>query len=110
MNPMNQENVGAEVLPPVPLKVLSLMLGSRHRLGMLREIAHSGDGLIVMELAERLRLPRSNAAKHLKVLRDNGLVVANRAKMHRIPPGRLISQEQAVIDYGSCLLRLGGVK
>lgn len=49
-------------------------------------------------------------AKHLKVLRDQGLVVANRAKMHRIPPERLVSREEAVIDYGTCLLRLGAAK
>lgn len=109
-HPMSSESHPTAVFPPISLKIVASVLGSRHRLGILRELARSESGLIIVELAERLRMPRSNVAKHLKVLRDQGLVVANRAKMHRIPPERLVSREEAVIDYGTCLLRLGAAK
>ena len=110
LHPMTQESHPTAVLPPISLKIAASVLGSRHRLKMLRELALSESGLIIVELAERLKMPRTNVAKHLKVLRDQGLVVANRAKMHRIPPERLVSREEAVIDYGTCLLRLGAAK
>ena len=98
----------AAVLPAISFENLASGLGSPLRLRMLREIATSGSGLLIVELSERLGLKATNASKHMKVLRDHGMVVANRAGMNMIPPGRLVSREEAVIDYGTCKLRLGG--
>ncbi len=100
----------AVVLPAISFEALASGLGSALRIRMLREIAMSESGLLIVELSERLGMKATNASKHMKVLRDHGLVVANRAGMHMIPPGRLVSREQAVIDYGTCLLQLGSGK
>lgn len=100
----------ASVLPAISYETLASGLCSEIRLRMLREIAMSESGLIIVELSERLGLKATNASKHMKVLRDYGLVVANRAGMHMIPPGRLVSKAEAIVDYGTCLLRLGGGK
>jgi DNA-binding transcriptional ArsR family regulator len=91
---------------PLSFTALSSALGSPIRWKLLREVA-MGDGLIIVELAERLGLPASNASKHMKVLRDSGLVVVNRAGNHRIAPGRLVSRTEGIVEYGTCLLRLG---
>ena len=100
----------AAVLPAISFENLASGLGSPLRLRMLREIAMSESGLLIVELSERLGLKATNASKHMKVLRDHGLVVTNRAGMHNIPPGRLVSRDEAMMDYGTCLLRLGGGK
>jgi DNA-binding transcriptional ArsR family regulator len=80
-------------------------LGSPIRWRILREIS-LGEGLLIVELAERLGMKQGTVSKHMKVLRDHGLVVTNRAGQNLIPPGRLISAEEGILDYGNCLLRL----
>lgn len=110
MNTSSTDIPSAAALPAISLENLASGLGSPLRLRMLREIARSENGLMIVELSERLGMKAANASKHMKVLRDAGLVITNRAGMHTCPPGRLVSREDAVIDYGSCLLRLGGVK
>ena len=51
-------------------------------------------------------MKQGTISKHMKVLRDHGLVVTNRAGLNSIPPGRLVSAEEGIVDYGNCLLRL----
>ncbi|MES2437709.1 MAG: helix-turn-helix domain-containing protein [Verrucomicrobiota bacterium] len=92
-------------LPPLSFTALSSALGSPVRWKLLREVA-MGDGLIIVELAERLGLPASNASKHMRVLRDCGLVVVNRAGNHQITRGRLVSKNEGIVECGCCLLRL----
>jgi DNA-binding transcriptional ArsR family regulator len=110
MDTSSSDTPSAAVLPAISLDALASGLGSTIRLKMLREIAMSESGLLIVELSERLGLRATNASKHMKVLRDYGLVVTNRAGMHMIPPERLVSREEAVVDYGTCLLRLGAEK
>jgi DNA-binding transcriptional ArsR family regulator len=80
-------------------------LGSPIRWRILQEISR-GEGLLIVELAERLGMKQGTVSKHMKVLRDHGLVATNRAGLNSIPPGRLISAEEGIVDYGNCLLRL----
>lgn len=80
-------------------------LGSPVRWRILQEISR-GEGLLIVELAERLGMKQGTISKHMKVLRDHGLVTTNRAGLNSIPPGRLISAEEGIVDYGNCLLRL----
>ena len=82
-------------------------LGSPVRWRILQEISR-GEGLLIVELAERLGMKQGTVSKHMKVLRDHGLVATNRAGLNSIPPGRLISAEEGIVDYGNCLLRLQG--
>jgi len=108
MNTSSSDIPSAAVLPAISYEAMASGLGSEIRLKMLREIAMSENGLLIVELSERLGLKATNASKHMKVLRDHGLVVSNRAGMHMVPPGRLVSKAEAIVDYGTCRLRLGG--
>ena len=82
-------------------------LGSPIRWRILQELSR-GEGLLIVELAERLVMKQGTISKHMKVLRDQGLVATNRAGMNTIPPGRLVSAEEGIVDFGNCLLRLRG--
>ena len=88
-----------------PFAALASGLGSPIRWRILLEISR-GEGLLIVEVAERLGMKQGTVSKHMKVLRDHGLVVTNRAGLNSIPPGRLISTEEGIVDYGNCLLRL----
>lgn len=90
---------------PISLVSLASALGSVIRLKVLRELA-AGDALITVELAERVGIKAGTLGRHLKVLLRAGLVLQNRAGQYSIPPGRLVSREERILDYGSCLLRL----
>jgi DNA-binding transcriptional ArsR family regulator len=94
-------------LEPVSFAVLASALGSKTRLQILRELATS-DGLLVVELAERVRLRHPVVSDHMKVLREAGMVVKNRAGMYVIAPGRLVSKELGALDFGCCQLKLRG--
>lgn len=43
----------------------------------------------------------------MKILHSCGLVTKNRDGQYAIPPGRLVSEEERILDYDICLLRLG---
>lgn len=110
MSPMTHDSLPTANLPAVSFDTFTSGLCSEVRLRMLREIAMSVGGLLNVELSERLGMKATNVSKNIRVLRGFGLVVTSRAGLHTIPPGRLVSREEAVIDYGLCLLRLGGGK
>ena len=107
MDTTNTNEAAGTGLPAVSFHALSSALGSPARWALLREVA-MGDGLIIVELAERLGLSASNTSKHMKILRDTGLVIVNRAGNHRIAPERLLSKAEGLVDFGACLLRLNG--
>ena len=90
---------------PISLGSLASALGSVVRLKVLRELA-GGEALITVELAERMGIKAGTLGRHMKVLLRFGLVSQNRAGQYRIPPERLTSDEERILDYGSCLLRL----
>ena len=95
----------APVLPMLSHSQLAKVLGHPARWKILRELAR-GEGLLVVEVSVRVGVAQNTVSKHMRTMREAGLVVVNRAGMYSIPPDRLISSKEGVIDYGSCLLRL----
>ncbi|MFT5111444.1 MAG: ArsR family transcriptional regulator [Parasphingorhabdus sp.] len=70
-----------------------LSVGSAHRLEVLKALVKAGpDGLGVGQLQEKLKIPASTLAHHLRMLCDGGLIqqqkqgrsVVNRAKFDHI--------------------------
>lgn len=90
----------------ISLESLADGLGNGVRLRALRELA-AGEPLMTVELSERTGMIANTLSRHLKVLLRAGLVTQNRAGQYSIPAGRLVSTEERVLDYGTCLLRLG---
>ena len=87
------------------MTALASALGNVIRWQALRELA-AGDPLLMIELSERVGMVPNNLSRHMKVLLAEGLVTQNRAGQYAIPAGRLISKEERLLDYGTCLLRL----
>ncbi|GAA5481491.1 ArsR/SmtB family transcription factor [Haloferula sargassicola] len=85
---------------------MSQALGHPLRWGVLGELA-AGEPRMTVELAERLRVRANTLSKHLKVLKDAGLLVQNRAGLYSIPPAFPVDPEQREIDLGRCVLRFG---
>jgi DNA-binding transcriptional ArsR family regulator len=90
----------------ISLDTLSVALGHTLRLRALRELA-SGDALMTVQLAERMGVKQGTIGSHLRLLLANGFVTQNRAGQYAIPAGCLVSSEERILDYGTCLLRLG---
>lgn len=58
---------------------------------------------MVVELAERVGRRPDNVSKHLRVLRQAGVVISSRAGLYTIPARYLPHPGQ--IDFGHCLLK-----
>lgn len=91
---------------PISITSLASALGNSTRWKALRELA-GGEPLMTIELAERVGASANTLSRHMKVLLAGGLVTQNRAGQYAIPAGRLVSAEERILDYGTCLLRLG---
>lgn len=92
---------------PISITSLADALGNSIRWKALQELA-AGEPLMTIELAERIGTAANTLSRHMKVLLNAGVVSQNRAGQYAIPVGRLVSKEERVVDYGTCLLRLGG--
>ena len=91
---------------PISMAALASALGNRIRWRALQELA-AGEPLITIELSERTGLAGNTLARHMKILLAKGLVTQNRAGQYAIPAQHLVSKEERIVDYGTCLLRLG---
>jgi DNA-binding transcriptional ArsR family regulator len=91
---------------PISLECLSKGLAKTIRLKVLRDLA-SGNARMTVELSERLGVRQGTLTPHLRLLLANGFVTQNRAGQYAIPAGRIVSTEERILDYGTCLLRLG---
>jgi DNA-binding transcriptional ArsR family regulator len=91
----------------ISMKSLANALGYPVRWKALRELA-TGEPLLTVELSERIGVAANTLSRHMKILLVNGLVSQNRAGQYTIPMARIVSKEERVVDYGTCLLRLGG--
>jgi DNA-binding transcriptional ArsR family regulator len=92
---------------PISMTALASALGNPVRWRALQELA-AGEPLLTIELSERVGMPQNPFSRHMKVLLAAGLVTQNRAGQYAIPAVRLVSKEERVVDFGTCLLRLGG--
>lgn len=92
---------------PISMTALASALGNPVRWRALQELA-AGEPLLTIELTERIGgMAQNTFSRHMKVLLAAGMVTQNRAGQYAIPAGRLVSMEERVLDYGTCLLRLG---
>ena len=97
-------SVATGTTPAVPFDAMAMALGHPLRWRILAELS-DGAPLMVVELARRLGRSSALISKHLRVLRQAGMVVIGQAGLYRIPPQYLPSPGQRVVDYGPCLLR-----
>jgi DNA-binding transcriptional ArsR family regulator len=95
--------------PTICMAALADALGNTIRWRALQELA-TGESLMTIELSERTGKPPNALSRHLKILVQVGLITQNRAGLYSIPPQRIVSKEERILDYGACLLRLGGLK
>jgi DNA-binding HxlR family transcriptional regulator len=58
------------------------------------------------DLARRFGITLHAMSKHLRVLRDAGIVIMGRGRVHHIAPHLRPSAGSAEIDLGHCVLRL----
>jgi biotin operon repressor len=63
-----------------------------------------GSSLLKNEIADRTTLSMEDVTKHLKRLRDTGLVIAPRGKLYEIDPRLLADKANRVVDFGCCTL------
>ncbi|WP_353568586.1 ArsR/SmtB family transcription factor [Haloferula sargassicola] len=101
---MNPSDV-PQPAPGVSRRLVAKALGHERRWRLLAELSR-GEGLMVVELSERVGISQNTISKHMRTLRDAGMVVVNRAGMYSIPAPCLISTEEGTVDYGHCVLRL----
>ncbi len=94
---------------PISMTTLASALGNPIRWRALQELA-AGEPLLTIELSERVGMAPNTLSRHMKVLLADGVVTQNRAGQYAIPAGRLISKEERILDYGTCLLRLGAAR
>jgi DNA-binding transcriptional ArsR family regulator len=83
-------------------------LGEETRLRMLRLLFK--EQLSVNEIAERLKVSQYNVSKHLRIMREAGLLEIEKQGKHHfyVVPGALKSQVAAnnnVLDLGCCTFR-----
>ncbi len=63
------------------------------------------DNVLVNELAELLGRNASTVSKHLRFLREAGLVEAGRGRLYRIAPQLALDREKGELDLGFAVLR-----
>jgi len=64
-----------------------------------------GESFTISELANTAGVSYDTAVKHLKVLRDAGVVEAPRAKLYKLTPACHCDREAHTIDFGFLLAR-----
>ncbi|MDP4721410.1 MAG: helix-turn-helix domain-containing protein [Akkermansiaceae bacterium] len=101
---MDTKETAASV-PRVSLKTLSKVFATPERMRILRELA-KGESLMTKELSARCKLLQSNTTKHLRILRESGIVLRGRANLYSINPIHLVPGQPGHIDLGTCLFRL----
>lgn len=81
------------------------ILGDETRLTVIKQLLKKPK--LVNEINQHLPVSQSLLSHHLKILRDAGLVVANRvgkAVLYEISPQLKITESNSVINLGCCQL------
>jgi DNA-binding transcriptional ArsR family regulator len=82
-------------------------LGDESRLRIVRLLGRSA--LSVNEISEKLEVSQYNASKHLRILREAGLLECHkrgRLRLYSIPEKLRDDIETSVLDLGCCSFRL----
>ena len=106
--PATVDASGLTPQPPMSFVELTKVLREPLRWRILRELA-SGERLMVIEIAKRIRKPATLVSKHLTVLRKARLV-AIRQRLHYMPDGLNVDTDTRVLDLGYCVLRLDTIE
>ena len=80
-------------------------LADEHRWEIVRTLL--AESLSVSQLAKRLRMPQPNVSKHLRILREAGIVVTERAGKEvrgsiAVPFRAELSRKKSRLDLGCC--------
>ena len=105
MNPTSEAPQTATAATTPHFERMVIALGHKRRWKILKELS-GGEPRTISEIATVAGCSYDNAAQHLKLMRDAGLIVSGRGHLYQIPKQYLPSPGQAVVDYGHCLLRL----
>lgn len=97
-------DASAALTPALPFGATVKAIGDPLRLRILRELA-SGDRLMVVEIAGRLRVPANLVSKHLAMLRRVGLV-DTRQRLYFTPRHFIADEDRRTLDLGFCVLKL----
>ena len=89
-------------------------LGDPTRMRLVKCLAHHGESPVT-GLAEALGLTVYNASRHLKVLREAGLVemeVSAQQRIYRLPPvvREGLAEDKKVLQLGCCSFRLDEIE
>lgn len=82
-------------------------IGSTVRWDILKILA-AGEPMGAGELGKLVGCKVTAACAQMRVLVEAGLVERGRGRLYRIPPRFQPTAGQPVLDYGHCVLRLGG--
>jgi len=66
----------------------------------------AGEGMTVTQLADDLGLSVDMSSKHLKVLKDAGLVERKRNRLYALNAVYQPAPGEPLLDFGHCVLRL----
>jgi ArsR family transcriptional regulator len=95
----------AEAPSQLPCAEILKVLANETRLGVVQQLLHGPRH--VGEMNEQLQLDKTLLSHHLKILRENGIVEAERdgkAVMYRLSPEIEAAKRGAGLDLGCCQL------
>jgi DNA-binding transcriptional ArsR family regulator len=72
---------------------------------MLRALC-AGEGMTVTQLADDLGISVDMSSKHLKVLKDAGLIERKRNRLYALVSTYQLAPGETMLDLGHCVLRL----
>lgn len=108
INRMETIAIGKKPDPARPLpdhEKLLTAISHSSRWRILRALC-AGEGMTVTELAEDLGISVDMSSKHLKVLKDAGLIERKRNRLYRLTPAFQLAPGEPLLDFGHCVLRL----
>jgi DNA-binding transcriptional ArsR family regulator len=82
------------------------ILGTPQCWKVLRALA-DGSSLLTSEIADRCDLPMDAVSRQILRLRRAAIVIAPRGKLYEIAPQFLADENERILDFAACLLRLG---
>lgn len=89
----------------VPLASLARVFATPERLRIFRELSQ-GESLMVKEIAARIRQKTSMTSKHLRILRESGILLRGRSNLYSVNPIYLVPGHPGHVDLGTYLFRI----
>ncbi len=102
---MDTPETPAATTPRVPLATLAKVFATPDRIRILGELA-KGEALMTKELARINKQLPSMTSKHMRVLRESGIVLRGLGNLYAINPIYSVPGKPGHVDLGTCLFRL----